>query len=107
MRSSQLLTQFVDLIPIETRKLVLERLGKINLSAETKVENPNGREPLPPTIIVEPGSQLSVADSKPEKKSSTRKTSPGCVNLVKLHARGSVGEVFVAFDDQLSRVCLT
>ena len=55
---------------------------------------------LPATIIVEPNEHKA----NDQHHKSVPLDGPGRqINLVKLHATGAVGEVYVAFDDQLSR----
>lgn len=106
--SPQLRNQFVKLIPPEIQLQLLERVGVVDQSLATREEisgtkTENTRSALPPTIISEPGSEVPVKAQEPAKRSSGTGKASRQVSLVKLHARGAVGEVFVAFDDKLTR----
>jgi len=101
--SPERFAQFMQLLPLETRKLVVERLGEAKSSETlTRDESEVKRGPLPATIIVEPRSaeEGTIEDCS---LVSRERESKNDINIVKLHARGAVGEVFVAFDEQLSR----
>ena len=108
--SPELRAQFVELIPPELQVQVLRRLGELDPSMATQEELSGNKtqylQPdLPPTIITEPGAEVQVDAAEPagRPRSSGKKKKSRHVNLVKLHARGAVGEVFVAFDDKLIR----
>ena len=102
--SPERFAQFMQLLPPETRKLVLERLAESQCSKTLTQEDSDSdvRQALPATIIVTPGSTDggTVDDETP---SPRQRGTSNDINIVKLHARGAVGEVFVAFDEQLSR----
>lgn len=101
--SPEAYAQFMQLIPPETQKLIVARLAEIETGPATLEETARdgGRPPLPATIVVEPGiSERTINDSSLTPRKRDLKSE---VNVVKLHARGAVGEVFVAFDERLSR----
>jgi len=104
MLSGDNLNQFIQLIPIESRQHVQEGLARraAETSSPTTEETEAERSRiLPPTIIVEPVDEQehpTVVERKP-----VQYQGPQDVKLVKLHAKGAVGEVFIAFDEQLSR----
>ena len=96
------LTRFIDLLPKKFREQLLQRLGKETVpAATTETEDVDETRVLPPTVIVEPGQEPTCEEQVVSP--STNSLGSGNVSLVKLHARGAVGEVFVAFDKQLSR----
>ncbi|QEG24261.1 serine/threonine-protein kinase [Mariniblastus fucicola] len=92
--------QFMQLIPPATRKVVLKRLADRHASTST-TDDATGRfdAALPPTVIVEPESENKASEDRTTKRDRVSDD----VSMVKLHARGAVGEVFVAFDKKLSR----
>ena len=104
--SQDQLDQFMELIPEAARENLQIRLQQNNAetAAPSAGEDTEGMPVLPPTIIVEPGSQdtPTISDRPPVVKDQEEQ-GPNNVSLVKLHAKGAVGEVFVAFDEQLSR----
>ena len=95
--------QFLDLMPPTVRNLVLERIGEAVPSMATKQDDAGSvtNRILPPTVIVDPGAELECENATSD--NSFKSAGSSSVSLVKLHARGAVGEVFVAFDDRLTR----
>ena len=111
------LEKFLTLVPENARETVLKRLGKG--ASETAAHNRptintvdflgrDGANPvtmdeasgdekitLPLTVIVEP--------QEPTEKIGDELVAKSGVTLVRVHARGAVGEVLVAHDEQLSR----
>ena len=102
----ELRNQFVNLMPPTIRKLVLDRIGDVDPSMATREDSADSiaDRVLPPTVIVDPGAKPETGDESSFKnKGDSNSPGSSSVSLVKLHARGAVGEVFVAFDDQLTR----
>jgi len=80
--------------------------GSTTPSPKTTNEFPQGSKDLthssrslPPTVVLSPSQSLAASQAElgnhPDRKED--------VSLLRLHARGAVGEIYVAFDDQLSR----
>ena len=102
--------QFVALVPPSIRSLLLDRIGQVDPSKATMQEDAGSlnERVLPPTVIVDTDSESEPGECASARQLSAKKQDAGNANsnnvsLVKLHARGAVGEVFVAFDDQLTR----
>ena len=93
MLSQDQLGEFVSLLPTESRKNLRDHLEKKN--SATDAGGTSGL--LAATVIVEATDDTITRDQDAAAAESEN------VKLVKLHARGAVGEVFVAFDHQLSR----
>ena len=102
----ELRNQFVNLMPPTIRKLVLDRIGDVDPSMATREDSADSiaDRVLPPTVIVDPGAKPETGDESSFKnEGDSNSQGSSSVSLVKLHARGAVDEVFVAFDDQLTR----
>ena len=96
MLSQDQLGEFVSLLPPASRKKLQTHMEqKKEHSAAAGVGGTSSL--LAATVIVDVDDDTAVRDQV-----ATR-AQPDNVKLVKLHARGAVGEVFVAFDHQLSR----
>jgi len=108
--SADLRDQFVELIPPELQTQVLQRLEEVDPSLATRediagTDVDGSKTFLPPTIITvpdsAPGTKVEIEPKKQPKRRAGKTSNQ--VSLVKLHARGAVGEVFVAYDEKLTR----
>lgn len=95
--------EFLSLIPEETRQKLPADLLATTLGSEAEKSTTQKTRPayLPPTLIIEPD-QHPTTTEQPQAPPEVGYDSQ-TAKLIKLHAKGAVGEVYVAFDEQLSR----